>query len=204
MKQSMSVYFLLLLLFSFGFVEVMGTTVSRCGDCTTSDTCCTDRLVLWCCASGSTCDSASRGCIVRSEQVTDLQQSFTMVYFTWSFVIKMTLCLLACATCAFVVSFSYIRVRYAMAQLLQRLERDQTTVESSDEAVSEGEGEDEELITTSNTPASQGHCAKCGNAIDCVLLRCSHAVVCFSCARRLRECPTCDTKIHRRQRLFYA
>lgn len=190
----------------------VGSHTGGCADCSSSEYCCTDRLDHgWCCAEGTSCDASSRGCMARSEQTSDLQQSFTMVYFTWGFLFKMSLVLLALSVSAFSISYGYVRARYVIMQVLQRIEQQHQAEESSDEAVSEGESE--ELIPTAShttTPSlssssiTEGHCSRCGNAIDCVLLRCSHAVVCYRCARRLRDCPTCETKIHRRQRLFYA
>jgi hypothetical protein len=45
-------------------------------------------------------------------------------------------------------------------------------------------------------------CLRCNAAINCVLLRCNHAVVCYPCSRSMKNCPRCGDGIHKRQRLF--
>nr|ACI15921.1 hypothetical protein [Bodo saltans] len=66
-----------------------------------------------------------------------------------------------------------------------------------------------EARLTTSSPMSlipgdgEATCVRCNAAINCVLLRCNHAVVCYTCSRSMKDCPRCNEKIHKRQRLFF-
>jgi hypothetical protein len=47
-------------------------------------------------------------------------------------------------------------------------------------------------------------CVYCGQAIDCVLLKCTHSPCCYKCSKNTQFCPVCKSKIHRRQRFYFA
>lgn len=77
-----------------------------------------------------------------------------------------------------------------------------TAPSESDAAVVEMSSAPAAVSGRSTSGDGDGTCLECGTPINCVLLRCNHAVVCYNCAKRLRDCPKCGLKIHRRQRLF--
>lgn len=182
-----------------------------------------------CCPYGTRCDT-TYGCMLAArspregssddnERVhrTALHESITSVYFTISFALRMVGYAVVCAVSLFALSCLHrtaiFKVQNWHRRRMEAIERQESSDEEADTTPqpSEDEGaEDDELAPLANHAAvkvaspgdGEGRCLKCSNAINCVLMQCNHAVVCHSCAKKLKQCPRCSETIHRRQKLF--
>lgn len=166
-----------------------------------------------CCPYSTSCDPAS-GCVLSSLATPSegkrypLHEAITSVYISFTFAGKTIVFVICCAALAFAASFAYRTLLILVHQWHLSWIREGERLESSDEEPQpEGPADDANselrpLTSEGQRTASESCCVVCGRSIDCVLMRCNHTILCYSCALTTRDCPKCHEKIHRRQKLF--
>jgi hypothetical protein len=150
---------------------------------------------------------------------TSLHESITSVYFTFGFAFRLCAFAILIAGGVFLISCVHRTLLIKLHNWHMRRAQAVQAQESSDEEPEvdphHTRSDEDELqpLTTADherqdgqTDAihvtAEGFCVVCRGPINCVLMRCTHAVICLSCAKKTKNCPKCNVKIHRRQKLF--